>query len=102
MTSRRGPLRQLHAGCGRQIEQRRCCPLHGELPFAEVGRGFAYAAGELLELSESELASLEPEDDRTIHVEQCFDPQRFDLLLLSGRSFHLLPARAAAAPGWPR
>lgn len=97
VTSCRGPLRQLHTGCGLPIQQPRRCPRHGELPSGEVGKGVTHVQSELLELTASELSSLEPEDDRTIHVERYFDPRQFDLLLLSGRSFHLLPAHAVAA-----
>ena len=40
--------------------------------------------------------TLEPTDDKTIHLEHFLSPTEFDLTLLAGRSLYLAPAHPAA------
>ena len=89
-------LCQIHTGCGQRIQQRKCCPDHGELTAEQVGKGYTYLPDKILELSEPELQTLKPDDDKTIRLTQFFDPADFDLSFLSGRTFYLVPAHPAA------
>ena len=90
------PLRQLHAVCGERIEYRKCCPKHGEVSSEEIVKGYPYQLDQYVRLTEEELASLQPTDDKTIHVEHFFDPATADLTLLAGRTLYLSPANPAA------
>jgi len=90
-------LRQLHAACGERIEYRKCCPQHGEVPAEDIVKGYPYQPDQYVRLTENELALLQPDDDKTIHVEHFFDPANADLTLLAGRTLSLLPANPAAS-----
>jgi DNA end-binding protein Ku len=90
------PLRQLHSVCGQRIEYRKCCPTHGEVPAEEIIKGYPYQPEEYVRLTEQELASLQPTDEKTIYLEHFLDPASVDLLLLAGRSLYLTPANPAA------
>jgi len=96
VTTPTNPLRQLHAGCGQPIEYRKCCGQHGAVPKESIVKGFAYTADDYVQLSDDDLAGLQADDDKTIHLERFFSPEQFDLSLLSGRSLHLVPAHQAA------
>lgn len=89
-------LHLIHAACGRRISLRKVCPEHGVLESDDLKKAFAYSSDMLVELSEDELASLEPVDERTIEIERFFSPDRLDLTLLSGRTLCLAPASLAA------
>jgi DNA end-binding protein Ku len=90
------PLRQLHAVCGERIEYRKCCPQHGEVPTEEIVKGYPYQPDQYVRLTEEELASLQPADEKTLHLEHFLDPALLDMVLLSGRSLYLAPANPAA------
>jgi DNA end-binding protein Ku len=90
------PLRQLHSVCGQRIEYRKCCPTHGEVPPEEIVKGYPYQPDQYVRLSEEELASLQPTDEKTIYLEHFLDPAGVDLVLLAGRSLYLTPANPAA------
>ena len=82
-------LRQLHAGCGEHIEYHKCCPKHGRVPADQIVKGYPYSAEQCVALTEEDLATLEPTDDKTIHLEHFLSPTEFDLTLLAGRSLYL-------------
>ena len=90
------PLRQLHAVCGERIEYRKCCPKHGEVPAEEIVKGYPYQPDQYVRLTEEELASLQPTDEKTIYLEHFLHPASVDLVLLAGRSLYLTPANPAA------
>ena len=90
------PLRQLHAVCGQRIEYRKCCPTHGEVPAEEIIKGYPYQPDQYVRLTEEELASLQPNDEKTLHLEHFLNPADVDLVLLAGRSLYLAPANPAA------
>ncbi|MCA9124686.1 MAG: hypothetical protein KDB11_31140, partial [Planctomycetales bacterium] len=91
-------LCQVHAGCGRRIEQPKRCPQHGLLESHEVGKAFAYSADEIVELDASDLQSISPVDDKKIVLAQFIGAMSLDLTLLAGRSLQLAPSHAAAGP----
>ena len=92
-----GPLRQLHLGCGRRVQQRKWCPEHGPVPDDQAAKGYEYAPDDYVTLTEEELERLRPADDKTLDLRWFCDPRQLDLTLLSGRSLYLAPAHAAAA-----
>lgn len=95
-TSPESGLRQFHAACGERIQQPRWCAQHGVVPEAEIVKAFEYAPNDRIELSEAELVSIRPTDDKTLRLEQFFDPADFELVQFAGRSLHLAPAHVAA------
>jgi DNA end-binding protein Ku len=90
------PLRQLHAACGERIEYKKCCPKHGEVPAEEIVKGYPYQPDQYVRLTEEELASLQPTDEKTIYLEHFLDPAIVDLVLFAGRTLYLAPANPAA------
>lgn len=90
------PLRQLHTVCGQRIEYRKCCPEHGEVPAEEIVKGYPYQPDQYVRLTQEELASLQPTDEKTIVLERFLNPESFDLILLAGRTLYLAPANPAA------
>ena len=95
-----GPLCQVHAGCGRKIQQRKHCPVHGELTAADIGKAFPYGPDRLIPLTAAELASLAAADDKTISITGFVTACEFDLCLLAGRSLFLLPENSVAHPDY--
>ena len=96
VTSRSSSLCQVHAGCGQKIQQRKFCPQHGELSAGEIGKAYAYGPDDLVALSAAELAQLDTADEKTIRLKRFVTERDFDLCLLSGRAFYLVPAHTAA------
>ena len=90
------PLRQLHVICGERIEYHKCCPKHGKVPAEEIVKGYPYQPEQYVRLSEEELTSLQPTDEKTIFLEHFLEPEQFDLSLLAGRTLYLAPANPAA------
>lgn len=90
-------LHQIHAGCGERIEQRRTCPIHGQLETAEIGRAYDYAPQQPVVLTSEELATLQPATDPTLRIEHVLPGARLDLAMLAGRTLHLVPANPVAA-----
>ncbi len=90
-------LHLIHAaGCGRRVTLSKVCPEHGILEASEIRKAFAYSSDLLVELSEDELAQLNPIDDKKIVIDRFVSPERLDLALLSGRTLFLVPASPAA------
>ena len=58
-----------------------------------------YSAEQCVALTEEDLTTLEPADDKTILLEHFLSPTEFDLTLLAGRSLYLAPADPAALLG---
>jgi DNA end-binding protein Ku len=90
------PLRQLHAGCGQRIEYKKWCPKHGAVSQDDIVKGYPYQPEQYVELSQNELNQLQPNDDKTIHLEHFLKPSCFDPMLFAGRSLYLAAANPAA------
>lgn len=91
VTPNQGPLHQIHVGCGERISHRKVCPRHGELAATDIGKAFEYGPGDPIPLTDMELDTLAPPDDKTIRVEHLMPMTRFEPALLSGRSLFLAP-----------
>jgi DNA end-binding protein Ku len=87
---------QLHAHCGQRIRYAKQCPVHGAVDTAAIVKGYEYGPDQHLVLEPEDLDPLRPAQDRALRLERFVDPAHFDLLLLSGRSLHLLPDGPAA------
>ena len=87
---------QLHANCGQRIRYAKQCPIHGPVDAAAIVKGYEYGPSQHLVLEPEDLDPLRPAQDRALRLERFVEPAKFDLLLLSGRSLHLLPDGPAA------
>lgn len=68
------------------------CPQHGDVSPEEVVKGVALGPRQYLVLGEQELAQLRPvRATPMVHCTAFLEPAEFDLALLAGRSYLLLP-----------
>ena len=66
------------------------------MPAEEIVKGYPYQPDQYVRLTEEELASLQPTDEKTIYLEHFLDPAIVDLVLFAGRTLYLAPANPAA------
>lgn len=94
--SKNVPSRQIHVSDGGRVHYKRVCSIDGaEVPYEEIGRGYESATGELVVLSEVDLATLPAKTSRSIEVVSflpvgAVDPIYFD------RSYYVEPERQGA------
>ena len=85
------PSHQIHLSDGGRVQYKRFCSIDGaEVPYEEIGRGYESATGELVVLSDDDLAALPAKTSRSIEVisflpVQAVDPIYFD------RSYYVEP-----------
>ena len=90
------PSRQIHVSDGGRVQYKRVCSIDGaEVPYEEIGRGYESATGEIVVLSDVDLAALPATTSRSIEIisylpENAVDPIYFD------RSYYVEPERQAA------
>jgi DNA end-binding protein Ku len=91
-------LRQVHESDGGRIQYKRFCSIEGkEVPYAEIAKGYELDDGEMVVLTDEDLADLPLATSRTIDVVEfvpleSVDPIQFD------RTYYLEPQKAAATP----
>src|SRR5918994_3100992 len=85
------PSHQIHLSDGGRVQYKRFCSIDGaEVPYEEIGRGYESATGEIVVLSDDDLAALPAKTSRSIEVisflpVQAVDPIYFD------RSYYVEP-----------
>jgi DNA end-binding protein Ku len=85
-------LNQLHEDCGERIRYKKTCPVHGEVPAAEIVMGYQYERDLYVEVDPSELEQLRSEADRSINVERFVTPSEIDPRYFSSKTYYLLPS----------
>lgn len=91
-------LRQVHEADGGRIQYKRFCTVDGkEVPYAEIAKGYELSDGEMVVITEADLAELPLSSSRTIDVLEfvpleSIDPINFD------KSYYLEPQKAATKP----
>jgi DNA end-binding protein Ku len=89
-------FRQVHREDGGRIRFRRVCSACGaEVPFEEVAKGFELATGEMVILTDDDMADLPLPTTRSIEVLQFAPADQLDPILLS-RSYYVEPEPAGA------
>jgi DNA end-binding protein Ku len=94
--SKRVPSHQIHVPDGGRVQYKRVCSIDGaEVPYEEIGRGYVSTTGELVVLSDVDLAMLPAKTSRSIEVisflpATAVDPIYFD------RNYYVEPEQAAA------
>ena len=90
------PSRQIHVNDGGRVQYKRVCSIDGaEVPFEEIGRGYESTTGELVVLSDVDLAALPAKTSRSIEIvsflpSTAVDPIYFD------RSYYVEPEKQGA------
>ena len=63
------PSHQIHVSDGGRVQYKRVCSIDGaEVPYEEIGRGYESATGELVVLSDVDLATLPAKTSRSIEI----------------------------------
>jgi DNA end-binding protein Ku len=98
-TEERGTgLHQLHVNDGGRIRLRRTCEVDGaDVPFEELGRGYALPDGDVVVLTEEDVAGLPVAASHAIDVRSFTPLARIDPILLN-RSYYLAPEPAGTKP----
>jgi DNA end-binding protein Ku len=91
-------FRQVHAKDGGRIRYQRICSLDGEeVPFADIAKGFETEDGEMVILTEEDLAELPSTSSREISVEKFVPSDQIDPMLFE-KSYYLEPEKTGAKP----
>jgi DNA end-binding protein Ku len=91
-------FRQVHAKDGGRIKYQRVCSLDGEeVAYADIAKGYETEDGEMVVLSDDDLAELPSTSSREIAVEKFVPREQIDPMLFE-KSYYLEPEGAGAKP----
>jgi DNA end-binding protein Ku len=89
-------FRQVHRTDGGRIRFRRVCSIDGEeIPYEQVAKGFELPSGEMIVLTDEDMADLPLPTTRSIEVLHFMPADQLDPILLS-RSYYVEPESAGA------
>jgi DNA end-binding protein Ku len=89
--SKNVPAHQIHINDGGRVQYKRVCSIDGaEVPYEEIGRGYESATGELVMLSDDDLAVLASKSSRSIEVISFLPVHVVDPIYLD-RSYYVEP-----------
>jgi DNA end-binding protein Ku len=91
-------FRQVHAKDGGRIRYQRVCSVDGEeVEYADIAKGYETEDGEMVILTDEDLASLPAESSREISVEKFVPSDQIDPMLFE-KSYYLEPEKTGAKP----
>ena len=91
-------FRQVHAKDGGRIKYQRVCSIDGEeVPYSDIAKGFETEDGEMVILTDEDLAELPSTSSREIAVEKFVPSDQIDPMLLE-KSYYLEPEKTGAKP----
>ena len=91
-------FRQVHAKDGGRIKYQRVCSLDGEeVAYADIAKGYETEDGEMVILTDDDMAALPSTSSREIAVEKFVPRDQIDPLLFE-KSYYLEPEGAGAKP----
>ena len=91
-------FRQVHASDGGRIKYQRVCAIDGEeVPYADIAKGYETEDGEMVILTDDDLADLPSTSSREIAVEKFVPTDQIDPMLFE-KSYYLEPEKAGAKP----
>lgn len=91
-------FRQVHAKDGGRIKYQRICSIDGEeVAYADIAKGFETEDGEMVVLTDDDLAELPTSSSREISVEKFVPSDQIDPLLFE-KSYYLEPESSGAKP----
>ena len=91
-------FRQVHAKDGGRIKYQRVCAIDGEeVPYSDIAKGFETEDGEMVVLTDDDMANLPTTSSREIAVEKFVPAEQIDPLLFE-KSYYLEPEGTGAKP----
>ena len=88
----------LHATCGTRLQQRRWCPTDEvDVPWNETARGYEYAKGQYVKLTDEDFERLPLPSKHTIELTSFVEEKEVDPVFYE-RSYYLEPAERAEKP----
>jgi DNA end-binding protein Ku len=92
-SSERGDVafNQLHGQCKSRVKYVKTCPIHGEIPNAEIVKGYEYDKGEYVIVDEEEIAMLRGEREQAVEIDTFIKPGSIDPKFFDGRTYYLMP-----------
>jgi DNA end-binding protein Ku len=91
-------FRQVHAKDGGRIKYQRVCSIDGEeVPYADIAKGYETEDGEMVILTDDDLAELPSTSSREIAVEKFVPSNQIDPMLFE-KSYYLEPESSGAKP----
>jgi DNA end-binding protein Ku len=91
-------FRQVHAKDGGRIKYQRVCSLDGEeVAYADIAKGYETEDGEMVILTDEDMAELPVTSSREIAVEKFVPRDQIDPMLLE-KSYYLEPEKSGAKP----
>ena len=91
-------FRQVHAKDGGRIKYQRVCSLDGEeVAYADIAKGYETEDGEMVVLTDDDLADLPLTSSREIAVEKFVPSEQIDPMLFE-KSYYLEPEKSGAKP----
>jgi DNA end-binding protein Ku len=91
-------FRQVHAPDGGRIKYQRVCSIDGEeVDYADIAKGYETEDGEMVILTDDDMASLPSASSREIAVEKFVPSDQIDPMLFE-KSYYLEPEKTGAKP----
>ena len=91
-------FRQVHASDGGRIKYQRVCAIDGEeVAYADIAKGYETEDGEMVILTDDDLAELPSTSSREIAVEKFVPTDQIDPMLFE-KSYYLEPEKSGAKP----
>lgn len=91
-------FRQVHAKDGGRIKYQRVCSIDGEeVAYADIAKGYETEDGEMVILTDDDMADLPLESSREIAVEKFVPRDQIDPMLFE-KSYYLEPEKSGAKP----
>ncbi|MCW2809079.1 MAG: ykoV, partial [Marmoricola sp.] len=91
-------FRQVHAKDGGRIKYQRVCSIDGaEVEYADIAKGYETEDGEMVILTDEDMAQLPANSSREISVEKFVPSEQIDPMLFE-KSYYLEPEKSGAKP----
>ncbi|HEX6151342.1 Ku protein [Nocardioides sp.] len=91
-------FRQVHAKDGGRVKYQRVCSIDGEeVAYADIAKGYETEDGEMVILTDDDMADLPVTSSREIAVEKFVPREQIDPMLLE-KSYYLEPEKSGAKP----
>jgi DNA end-binding protein Ku len=91
-------FRQVHVKDGGRIRYQRVCSVDGEeVPYSEIAKGYETEDGEMVVLTDEDMAELPSTSSREIAVEKFVPSDQIDPMLFE-KSYYLEPEKSGAKP----
>ena len=84
-------LNQLHRACHSRIQQKKVCPIHGELKADDIVSGYEFDAGKYVVVDPDEIEKLRSQSEKAATITAFVKPEVVDARYFSGRTNFLVP-----------